>query len=131
MYSRLYSHILTHFPQIEHCASFHHVYTDSSLFGLFASFTPSTSVWRENTRPSHVLSHLIHQLSLLLYSPLPEVELNRAKNQLNSTMMMALESQVVEVEDLGRQVCIFFVYKLLAHSTLRSSHRIVLSPFQK
>ncbi|KAG6372849.1 hypothetical protein JVT61DRAFT_7281 [Boletus reticuloceps] len=28
---RLYTHILNHFPQIDHCASFHHIYTDPSL----------------------------------------------------------------------------------------------------
>jgi processing peptidase subunit alpha len=109
MYSRLYSHILNHFHQIEHCAAFHHVYTDSSLFGLFASFSPAVSGQRGSSRPPHVLPHLIHQLSLLLYSPIPERELSRAKNQLKSTMMMALESQAVEVEDLGRQVCIYLL----------------------
>ena len=31
-------------------------------------------------------------------------ELARAKNQLKSSLMMALESRLVEVEDLGRQV---------------------------
>ncbi|KAG6379844.1 peptidase M16, C-terminal domain-containing protein [Boletus reticuloceps] len=40
MYSRLYMHILNHFPQIDHCASFHHIYTDLSLFGLWVSFVP-------------------------------------------------------------------------------------------
>jgi len=34
------------------------------------------------------------------------VELNRAKNQLKSSLMMALESKVVEVEDLGRQILV-------------------------
>jgi processing peptidase subunit alpha len=50
------------------------------------------------------MPHLVHQLSLLLYAPTPQAELNRAKNQLKSSMVMALESQAVEVEDLGRQV---------------------------
>jgi mitochondrial-processing peptidase subunit alpha len=121
MYSRLYAHILTHFPQIEHCASFHHVYADSSLFGLFASFSPASSGWRGSDRPEHVMSHLVHQLSLLLYSPLPEIELNRAKNQLKSTMMMALESQAVEVEDLGRQVWFNFILLYLSISLTRLS----------
>ena len=47
---------------------------------------------------------LVHQLSLLLYTPIPEEELQRAKNQLKSSLVMALESRSVEVEDLGRQV---------------------------
>ncbi|KAI1793122.1 Metalloenzyme, LuxS/M16 peptidase-like protein [Ganoderma leucocontextum] len=104
MYSRLYTHILNHFPQIDHCASFHHIYTDSSLFGLFASFVPSSG--RQANNPTHIFPHLVHQLSLLLYSNVPEQELSRAKNQLKSSLMMALESRAVEVEDLGRQVLV-------------------------
>jgi hypothetical protein len=105
MYSRLYTHILNHFPQVDHCASFHHIYADSSLFGLFASFFPAgaTNGQRGNA-PAQILPHLAHQLSLLLYSPIPTVELARARNQLKSSLMMALESRAVEVEDLGRQV---------------------------
>jgi mitochondrial-processing peptidase subunit alpha len=52
------------------------------------------------------MPHLVHQLSLLLYQAVPKLELSRAKNQLKSSLMMALESQAVEVEDLGRQVCV-------------------------
>lgn len=103
MYSRLYTHILNHYPQVDHCASFHHIYTDSSLFGLFASFVPLVGRNSGNT-PAQILPHLIHQLSLLLYSPIPGTELQRAKNQLKSSLVMALESRSVEVEDLGRQV---------------------------
>jgi processing peptidase subunit alpha len=100
MYSRLYVHILNHFPQIDHCASFHHIYTDSSLFGLFASVQPTGS------SPSQIMPHLVHQLSLLLYTPVPKIELERAKNQLKSSLMMALESRPIEVEDLGRQILV-------------------------
>jgi processing peptidase subunit alpha len=105
MYSRLYVHILNHFPQIDHCASFHHIYTDSSLFGLFASFVPSGTGASGNS-PAHILPHLAHQLSLLLYKNVGKEELMRAKNQLKSSLMMALESRAVEVEDLGRQILV-------------------------
>ncbi|KAF9245836.1 Metalloenzyme, LuxS/M16 peptidase-like protein [Melanogaster broomeanus] len=105
MYSRLYTHILNHFPQVDHCASFHHIYTDSSLFGLWASFVPNIPKQRGNT-PAQILPHLVHQISLLIYQSVPEVELERAKNQLKSSLMMALESRAVEVEDLGRQILV-------------------------
>jgi mitochondrial-processing peptidase subunit alpha len=105
MYSRLYTHILNHYPQIDHCASFHHIYAESSLFGLFASFVPGGPQQGGNS-PAQILPHLVHQLSLLLYSPLPRGELQRAKNQLKSSLVMALESRSVEVEDLGRQILI-------------------------
>lgn len=105
MYSRLYTHILNHYAQIDHCAAFHHIYTDSSLFGLSASFFPDTPQSRGNTAKD-ILPHLAHQLSLLLYTPIPTSELQRAKNQLKSSMVMALESKSLEVEDLGRQLLV-------------------------
>ncbi|KAJ3508614.1 hypothetical protein NLJ89_g5663 [Agrocybe chaxingu] len=106
MYSRLYTNILNHYPQIDHCASFHHIYTDSSLFGLFASFLPAGSGVSGGNTPSQILPHLVHQLSLLVYMEVPMVELQRAKNQLTSSLMMALESRAIEVEDLGRQILV-------------------------
>ncbi|TCD71183.1 Mitochondrial-processing peptidase subunit alpha [Steccherinum ochraceum] len=108
MYSRLYTHILNNYPQIDHCSSFHHIYKDTSLFGLFASFLPNAHSHRhmQGNTPAQILPHLIHQLSLLLYTPFPRSELDRAKNQLKSSLVMALESRSVEVEDLGRQMLV-------------------------
>ncbi|KAH8102419.1 Metalloenzyme, LuxS/M16 peptidase-like protein [Cristinia sonorae] len=106
MYSRLYTHILNHYPQIDHCASFHHIYTDTSLFGLFATFLPHSGSRSPGNTPSQILPHLVHQLSLLLYTPIAAAELDRAKNQLKSSLVMALESRAVEVEDLGRQMLV-------------------------
>jgi mitochondrial-processing peptidase subunit alpha len=126
MYSRLYTHILNHYSQIDHCASFNHIYTDSALFGLFASFIPrppgQTGRGRigrtrgaEGSSPADIFPYLVHQLSLLLYSPLPEEELRRAKNQLKSSLVMALESRSVQVEDLGRQVCLSILAQVLKY----------------
>lgn len=103
MYSRLYTHILNHHPQIDHCEAFHHIYSDSSLVGLFASFVPASSP-RHGNSPAQIMPHLVHQISLLLHAPVGDAELQKAKNQLKSSLMMALESRAVEVEDLGRQV---------------------------
>lgn len=97
MYTRLFTHVLNHYHTIDHCASFHHIYADTSLLGLFSSFVPSESMRK-------VLSILAHQLSLLLYELVPTVELERAKKQLQSSLAMAMESRSIEVEDLGRQI---------------------------
>lgn len=99
MYSRLYTHVLNHHPTVDHCSSFHHIYTDTSLFGLALTAHPSHA-------HGTILPLLAHQLSLLLYHPIPQTELNRAKNQLMSSLIMALESRIVEVEDLGRQILV-------------------------
>ena len=114
MYSRLYTHILNHHTLVDHCASFNHIYVDSSLFGLFASYFPDGAA-RKGGVP-HILPHLVHQLSLLLYRAVPGAELQRAKNQLKSSLIMALESRSVEVEDLGRQVC--FTRSILSNKYL-------------
>lgn len=99
MYTRLYTHVLNHYHTIDHCASFHHIYADTSLLGLFASFSPNESMRK-------ILSILAHQLSLLLYERVPPVELARAKKQLQSSLAMSMESRSVEVEDLGRQILV-------------------------
>jgi len=97
MFSRLYTNILNRHPQVEHCQSFQHIYSDATLFGLFATFVPGAG-------PGVVLAHLANQLGHILRTPVPPQELQRAKNQLMSALIMALESRAVEVEDLGRQV---------------------------
>lgn len=99
MYSRLYTHVLNHHSSIDHCSSFHHIYSDTSLFGL--SLTAHA-----HHAPSSILPLMAHQLSLLLYHPIPNTELQRAKNQLMSSLVMALESRIVEVEDIGRQILV-------------------------
>lgn len=124
MYSRLYTNILNHYSQIDHCASFHHIYADSSLFGIFASYVPRPS----GNSPAEIMPCLVHQLSLLLYSAVPKQELARARNQLKSSLMMALESRAVEVEDLGRQVRTFSLPSdrsgLILSDCIRSSSTI-------
>jgi len=101
MYSRLYTHVLNHHSSVDHCSSFHHIYTDTSLFGLALTAHP-----HHPQAHSTILPLLAHQLSLLLYHPIPNTELTRAKNQLMSSLIMALESRIVEVEDLGRQILV-------------------------
>lgn len=100
MYSRLYTNVLNQYGWVENCVAFNHAYTDSGLFGISAScatqFVP------------RMLDTMARELSLLSTETglgrLSEVEVNRAKNQLRSSLLMNLESRMVELEDLGRQV---------------------------
>ncbi|KAL8744980.1 MAG: hypothetical protein Q9190_002843 [Brigantiaea leucoxantha] len=100
MYSRLYTNVLNQHGWVESCISFNHSYTDSGLFGISASCTPS--------RISQMLEVMCRELQNLTldtgFSALKTVEVNRAKNQLRSSLLMNLESRMVELEDLGRQV---------------------------
>ncbi|KAK5115867.1 hypothetical protein LTR85_009461 [Meristemomyces frigidus] len=100
MYSRLYTNVLNQYGWVENCVAFNHAYTDSGLFGISAAcgtqYVP------------RMLDTMARELSLLSAETglgrLSEIEVKRAKNQLRSSLLMNLESRMVELEDLGRQV---------------------------
>ncbi|KAL8782769.1 MAG: hypothetical protein Q9195_009574 [Heterodermia aff. obscurata] len=100
MYSRLYTNVLNQNGWVESCLAFNHSYTDSGLFGISGSCTPA--------RVGHMLDVMCRELQHLTFDSGPrslqDVEVNRAKNQLRSSLLMNLESRMVELEDLGRQV---------------------------
>ena len=100
MYSRLYTNVLNQFGWVESCVAFNHSYTDSGLFGISASCQPSRIM-----QMLEVMCRELHNLTLDSgFTALKPVEVNRAKNQLRSSLLMNLESRMVELEDLGRQV---------------------------
>lgn len=100
MYSRLYTNVLNQHGWVESCIAFNHSYTDSGIFGISASCSP--------TRTTEMLEVMCRELHALTqgkgYWALQPQEVNRAKNQLRSSLLMNLESRMVELEDLGRQV---------------------------
>ncbi|KAH7384383.1 peptidase M16 inactive domain-containing protein [Phaeosphaeria sp. MPI-PUGE-AT-0046c] len=100
MYSRLYTNVLNQHGWVESCMAFNHSYTDSGLFGIAASCAPS--------HVAQMLEVMCRELKSLGdeqgYAALKEGEVQRAKNQLRSSLLMNLESRMVELEDLGRQV---------------------------
>ncbi|KAK3692172.1 peptidase M16 inactive domain-containing protein [Podospora appendiculata] len=100
MYSRLYTNVLNQHGWVESCVAFNHSYTDSGLFGIAASCFPG--------RTAAMLQVMCRELKALTveggFSALNDIEVARAKNQLRSSLLMNLESRMVELEDLGRQV---------------------------
>ncbi|KAI1654276.1 peptidase M16 inactive domain-containing protein [Daldinia decipiens] len=100
MYSRLYTNVLNQHAWVESCIAFNHSYTDSGLFGISAQCIPG--------RTQHMLDVMCQELRALTvdtgFAALGHAEVNRAKNQLRSSLLMNLESRMVELEDLGRQV---------------------------
>lgn len=100
MYSRLYTNVLNKHGWVESCVAFNNSYTDSGLFGISASCSPQR-VWQM----LDVMCSELQNLTLESGKPSLQVaEVNRAKNQLRSSLLMNLESRMVELEDLGRQV---------------------------
>jgi processing peptidase subunit alpha len=100
MYSRLYTNVLNQHGWVESCVAFNHSYTDSGLFGISSSCSPRKVI--------NMLDVMCRELQALTldtgFSALQTAEVNRAKNQLRSSLLMNLESRMVELEDLGRQV---------------------------
>lgn len=100
MYSRLYTNVLNQHGWVESCVAFNHSYTDSGLFGISSSCSPGKVI--------NMLDVMCRELQALTldtgFSSLQTAEVNRAKNQLRSSLLMNLESRMVELEDLGRQV---------------------------
>ncbi|EQK97587.1 Peptidase M16, core [Ophiocordyceps sinensis CO18] len=100
MYSRLYTNVLNQHGWVESCVAFNHSYLDSGLFGISASCLPAHAV--------DMLDAVCDQLrSLTLdrgYARMNDGEVERAKKQLRSSLLMNLESRMVELEDLGRSV---------------------------
>ena len=100
MYSRLYTNVLNQYGWVESCVAFNHSYTDSGLFGISASCLPGHT--------SSMLDVMCQEFRALTlesgFSRLQQPEVDRAKNQLRSSLLMNLESRMVELEDLGRSV---------------------------
>ncbi|KAK9371099.1 Metalloenzyme, LuxS/M16 peptidase-like protein [Lipomyces kononenkoae] len=99
MYSRLYTSVLNRYGFLETCAAFNHSYTDSGLFGVMVACLPSHA----SLVPAIICSQLAYCMSKFT-GGLSKTEVQRAKNQLRSSLLMNLESKMVELEDLGRQV---------------------------
>ena len=100
MYSRLYTNVLNQHGWVESCVAFNNSYTDSGLFGISASCLPQRA-WQMLDVMCRELQNLTVETG---FSSLQTAEVNRAKNQLRSSVLMNLESRMVELEDLGRQV---------------------------
>ncbi|KAI1101530.1 peptidase M16 inactive domain-containing protein [Jackrogersella minutella] len=100
MYSRLYTNVLNQHHWVESCVAFNHSYTDSGLFGISGACDPG--------RTLSMLDIMCQELKALTldtgFTALKQLEVNRAKNQLRSSLLMNLESRMIGLEDLGRQV---------------------------
>ncbi|GAA5820803.1 hypothetical protein JCM3770_001000 [Rhodotorula araucariae] len=99
MYSRLYTSVLNQYHAVDFCSAFHHCYLDSGLFGLSISVHPSFLF-----RTPELIAQQLDAVTRPMGGGIGETDLRRARNQLKSSLAMALESRMVQVEDLGRQV---------------------------
>ncbi|XP_011408622.2 PREDICTED: mitochondrial-processing peptidase subunit alpha-like, partial [Amphimedon queenslandica] len=107
MYTQLYLNVLNKHHWIYHAQAINHAYSDTGTFCLFGSSHPSMS--------RKLVEVLCQQFYNMTQSPNP-IAVARAKKQLQSTLLMNLESRLINFEDIGRQV--------LAHSKRLSAKQI-------
>ncbi|EHH23674.1 hypothetical protein EGK_07191 [Macaca mulatta] len=95
MFSRLYLNVLNRHHWMYNATSYHHSYEDTGLLCIHASADP---------RQVREMVEIITKEFILMGGTVDTVELERAKTQLTSMLMMNLESRPVIFEDVGRQV---------------------------
>jgi processing peptidase subunit alpha len=96
MYSRLFTNVLNRFHWVETVVASHTCYRDAGLFSIQMA-APQQAL-------NAVLDIVGYEIRRVLEKPINDVELERAKNQLRSSLFMNLESKLVQLEDIGRQV---------------------------
>ncbi|XP_068213184.1 mitochondrial-processing peptidase subunit alpha [Palaemon carinicauda] len=95
MYTRLYTNVLNRYHWMHNATAYNHAYSDSGLFCIHAS-----------AHPSHLgeLTQVLTRELTAMAGHVGKEELERAKVQLQSMLLMNLESRPVVFEDIARQV---------------------------
>ncbi|GMT02847.1 hypothetical protein PENTCL1PPCAC_25021 [Pristionchus entomophagus] len=95
MYTRCYVDVLNHHHWMYGCQAFNHSYADAGVFAVHASAPPNGIGYA---------LQIVLDLLLRLPEGAPKEELDRAKTQLKSQLLMNLEVRPVMFEDMARQV---------------------------
>lgn len=95
MYTRLYTNVLNRHYWMYNATAYNHAYIDSGLFCIHASADPS--------KVRDIIS-VITSEARKMAGKIDPIELQRAKAQLKSMLLMNLESKPVIFEDMARQV---------------------------
>ncbi|KAI8928244.1 Metalloenzyme, LuxS/M16 peptidase-like protein [Entophlyctis helioformis] len=97
MYTRLYTQVLNRHSWVESCHLINYTYADTGLLAIQAAVLPDVQSHQQ-------VAHVLAEQLLNMTTAVQDSELSRAKNQLKSNLLMSLESKIVELEDVGRQV---------------------------
>jgi len=98
MKSRLYQRILGKYEWAESVNSYTSIFSDTALFGLYGTAQPEAA---------GKLVDLFIKESLRMTDPIDPSELARGKNALKQSVLMQLESRVLQLEDIGRQTVMY------------------------
>ncbi|XP_017025246.1 mitochondrial-processing peptidase subunit alpha [Drosophila kikkawai] len=97
MYSRLYTKVLNRYHWMYSATAYNHAYADTGLFCIHGSAPPQ--------HMNDMVEVLTREMMAMAAEPGRE-ELMRSKIQLQSMLLMNLESRPVVFEDVGRQVLV-------------------------
>merc|ERR1719402_2138425 len=95
MYTRLYTNVLNRHFWMYGATAYNHAYGDSGIFCINASAPPN--------QLTELVQVLVKEF-VAITGHITDSELNRAKTQLKSMLLMNLESRPVIFEDCARQV---------------------------
>lgn len=95
MYTRLYTNVLNRHYWMYGATAYNHAYSDSGIFCINASGPPN--------QLTELVQILVREF-VAITGHISDSELNRAKTQLKSMLLMNLESRPVIFEDIARQV---------------------------
>lgn len=95
MYTKLYTNVLNRYQWMFSATAYNHSYADTGLFCIHAS--------SPEVRVGEMTAVIVHELVSMAGST-TTAELERAKKQLQSLLLMNLEQRPVVFEDIGRQV---------------------------
>jgi len=98
MYTRLYQNILNRYPMVQAASVFNAFYNESGIFGVYGA-APAESM-------GSLVAALCEEMKKTTGAISAE-ELERAKAQLTSSLLMNLESRAVLFEDIGRQTLVY------------------------
>ena len=98
MYSRLYTRVLNRWHFVQETKSFLMPYEDASLFGIACKVDPHSTM--------SMLEVVVAEF-LTMATEMTDEEFLRAKNKLKSDMFMDLESRIVQIDDVIRQVLLW------------------------
>ncbi|KAM7542819.1 hypothetical protein Aperf_G00000000379 [Anoplocephala perfoliata] len=96
MYSRLYTNVLNQYHWVNSAQATNHVYADAGIFAVAGSAEPSNL--------HRLIRVLVNELRHTAEASITTEELQRAKNQLESMLLMNLEMRPVAFEDMARQL---------------------------
>jgi processing peptidase subunit alpha len=99
MFTRLYSQVLNRNFWAESVESFMTIHEHSGILGIDGACPEDKLV--------NMIQVIMQQFTTLATVPVPADELQRAKNMLKSSMMMQLESRLVQCEDIARQLATY------------------------